>query len=73
MRCQTPGCSGEHTTRTISHQVVYRERTFVIHGVPADVCPDCGEAVIAEETIFHIDGLLPRKARGKRDAFAYEA
>ena len=72
MKCQTPECTGEHEAGTISHEVIYRERTFVIHHVPADVCPECGEAVISQETIFHIEGLLPRKVRSKKDAFAYE-
>jgi YgiT-type zinc finger domain-containing protein len=72
MKCHTPGCTGEHEAGTIRHQVIYRERTFVIHQVPADVCPECGEAVLSQETIFHIGGLLPRKIRSKKDAFAYE-
>jgi hypothetical protein len=54
--------------------VVYRERTLTIHNVPADLCPECGDAVLAAETLFHIDGLLGRKAgRSKRDSFVYEA
>jgi YgiT-type zinc finger domain-containing protein len=73
MKCQTPDCTGEHEAQRISHTVVYRERTFVIHDVPADVCPECGEAVLSQETIFHIGTFLPRKARSKKDAFSYEA
>jgi YgiT-type zinc finger domain-containing protein len=73
MKCQTPECTGEHAPGMISHEIVYRERTIVFHGVPADVCPECGEAVLAEETISQIHLLLPRKARSKKDAFAYEA
>jgi YgiT-type zinc finger domain-containing protein len=73
MKCQTPDCIGEHEAQRISHTVIYRERTFVIHDVPAEVCPECGEAVISQETIFHIGTFLPRRARSKKDAFAYEA
>ncbi|HEV7505578.1 MAG TPA: YgiT-type zinc finger protein [Thermoanaerobaculia bacterium] len=72
MRCQSPGCTGEHQPQTISHSVIHRERTLVIHGVPADVCPDCGEVLVAEETILHIDHLLARKARSKDAALLYE-
>ena len=77
MKCHTPDCIGEHETREISHSVVYRERMFVIHHVPAAVCPDCGDAVLAEETTLYLGTLLQKKARGKAqgkgNSFAYEA
>lgn len=73
MRCQSPGCTGEHEPRTISHSILHRERTLVVHGVPAEVCPDCGEVLVAEETIFEIDRLLSRKAQSKRAELVYEA
>lgn len=72
MKCQTPGCTGEHAPQRISHSVIHRQRTFVIHDVPADVCPDCGDVVVSEETIFHLGRLLTRKARAKGDAFVFE-
>jgi YgiT-type zinc finger domain-containing protein len=72
MKCQTPECSGEHEARAISHAVIYRERTLVIHDVPADVCPECGEAVLTEETTMHLELLLRRKARSKGTAFPFE-
>ncbi|HEY4590504.1 MAG TPA: YgiT-type zinc finger protein [Thermoanaerobaculia bacterium] len=72
MKCHTPECSGEHEARAISHAVIYQERTFVVHGVPADVCPECGEAVLSEETRMHLELLLRRKARGKGTAFPFE-
>jgi len=70
MKCHTPDCTGEHEAREISHAVIYQERTIVIHNVPADVCPECGDAVLSEETTIHLEGLLRKK---KRDSFAYEA
>lgn len=73
MKCHTPDCNSEHEAREISHTVLYRERAFVIHNVPADLCPGCGAAVLAEETTVYLDALLRRKARGKGAAFAYEA
>ena len=48
MKCHTPDCIGEHEAREISHSVVYRQRTLVVHHVPAHVCPDCGDAVLTE-------------------------
>ena len=72
MKCQTPECSGEHEARAVSHMVIYQERTFVIHDVPADVCPECGESVLAEETTMHLELLLRRKARSKGTVFPFE-
>ena len=40
--------------------------------MPAEVCPECGDAVLIEETTFHLEGLLRRKARSKATAFAFE-
>ena len=56
MKCQTPGCTGEHEPRAISHSVIHRTRTFVIH----------------EETILHIDRLLTRKGRSKSAEHVFE-
>jgi YgiT-type zinc finger domain-containing protein len=72
MKCHTPECSGEHEARAISHAVIYQERSFVVHGVPAEVCPECGAAVLAEETTMCLEVLLRRKARGKAASFPFE-
>jgi YgiT-type zinc finger domain-containing protein len=73
MACHTPGCTGEHDARTISHSVIYQERTIVLRQVPASVCPECGDAVLAEETTIIIADILRRKARSKKTDFVYEA
>lgn len=72
MKCTSPGCTAEMEPNTISHQVVYRERTWVIQAVPAEVCPDCGEAKIVEETLFQIGDLLGRKVRSKVTTLVFE-
>ena len=72
MNCHTPGCHGEHEPRAISHSVIRHQRTFVVHDVPADVFPDCGDVVVSEETILHIDRLLARKGRSKSDSLVFE-
>jgi len=73
MKCQTPECSGEREARAVSHAVIYQKRSFVVHGVPADVCPECGDAVLAEETAMHLEVLLRRKARSKGTDFPFES
>ena len=72
MKCPAPGCTGELEPNTISHQVVYRERTWVIHSVPAEVCPECGEARIVEEILVQVGDLLGRKARSKDMTIVFE-
>jgi hypothetical protein len=52
--------------------VIYRERTLVLHGVPAEICPECGDAVLHEETLIVLDDLLKRKAPSKATSFRYE-
>ena len=72
MKCHTPECIGEHASGTIHHTVVYQERTIVLRNVPADICPECGDAVLSEETLIVVEDLLRRKARSKATELAYE-
>lgn len=72
MKCHTPDCIGEPLSETISHSVIYRERTLVLHGVPAEICPECGDAVLHEETLIVVEDLLKRKTRSKGTSFRYE-
>jgi YgiT-type zinc finger domain-containing protein len=72
MKCHTPGCTAEREAREISHSMIYRERTIVVHHVPTEVCPECGDAMLAEETAIHLAALLRRKARARGNAFRYE-
>jgi YgiT-type zinc finger domain-containing protein len=73
MGCHTPECTGEHAAGTISHSVIYQERSVVLHQVPASICPECGDVVLSEETTIVIEDLLRRKARSKRADFVYES
>ncbi len=72
MECHTPGCTGEHENGTIRHTVLYRKRSILFHDVPANICPDCGDVVLTEETTLAIEDLLKRTARSKKPAFVYE-
>lgn len=71
MKCHTPDCIGEREPREVSHRVVYMGRTVTVHAVPAHVCPECGDIVLAEETVFHVETLLRAKSRSKGDAFTF--
>jgi YgiT-type zinc finger domain-containing protein len=72
MACKTPGCTGEHGAGTIRHSVLYQERSIVLHGVPADICPECGDVVLSEETTILIEDLLQRNAGSAETSFAFE-
>jgi YgiT-type zinc finger domain-containing protein len=72
MGCHTPGCTSEHETGTISHTVIYQERSIVLRQVPASICPDCGDVILTDETTIVIEDLLRRKARSKKADFAFE-
>lgn len=72
MGCHTPGCTGEHTAGTVSHSVLYQERSIVLHQVPASICPDCGDVLLSDETTIVVEDLLRRKAaRSKKPEFVY--
>jgi YgiT-type zinc finger domain-containing protein len=73
MTCKTPGCTGEHATGTIRHTVLYQERSIVLHNVPADICPDCGDVVLTAETTIVIEDLLRTSAGSPETVFVYEA
>lgn len=73
MGCHTPECIGEHETGTISHTVIYRERSVVLHNVPAGICPACGDVILSDETTILIGDLLKSKARSKKTDFVYGA
>ncbi len=57
MPCTSPGCT-ELEARQITHAVVYRRRRLTLDCVPADVCPECGEARLSAETLEEITFLL---------------
>ncbi len=69
MMCHGPGCNGEREEREISHSVVYRERTIVVHRLPAAVCPECGDARLAEETTIYLELPVGTKVKGEGNRF----
>jgi YgiT-type zinc finger domain-containing protein len=73
MACKTPRCTGEHGAGTIRHTVLYQERSIVLHNVPADICPDCGDVVLTEETTIVIEDMLRTNAGSPETVFVYEA
>jgi YgiT-type zinc finger domain-containing protein len=62
MKC--PICrSGETKPDRTSVMLNRGETTFVIHGVPADVCNNCGEEYVGEMTAAEILRVVEDEAR----------
>ena len=62
MECSIEGCSGQYEERRIVHTVRHHGEVVVIDGVPAEVCPVCGDVLLRPETIRRIENLLESKA-----------
>lgn len=62
MRCSIERCPGEYEERKIVHTLCYRGKVVVFEGVPAEVCPVCGDVLLKPETVRRIEQLLEGKA-----------
>ena len=58
MNCTVQGCPGEYEERSIFHTVRHHGNVVVIDHVPAEVCPVCGDVLLAPATIRRIEQLL---------------
>jgi len=45
------------------HTVRHQEQVIVIDGVPAEVCPVCGDVLLKPETVRRIESLLRTAGR----------
>lgn len=58
MHCTIAGCTGQYESRRIAHTVERGLKAMVIEGVPADVCPVCGDTLFSPDTLRSIEQLL---------------
>jgi YgiT-type zinc finger domain-containing protein len=72
MKCSIEGCPGEHEDRRIVHTVRRDGEVIVIDGVPAEVCPVCGDVLLRPETIRRIEELLEGEATPVSTAPLYQ-
>jgi YgiT-type zinc finger domain-containing protein len=72
MKCSVRGCPGEYESRKITHTVRSSGRVVVIDGVPAEVCPVCGDVLLRPETVRRIEAILLRAGVPDRTAPVYE-
>lgn len=72
MKCSILGCPGQYESRKIVHTVNRGSEIYVFENVPADVCPECGDTLLAPETIQHLDMLMRGKEKPERLIPVYE-
>ena len=58
MQCRIPGCPGEYEERRLVDAHRYRGRLIVIDGVPADVCPFCGDTLFRPDTAETLERMV---------------
>ena len=58
-------CGARIVAGTTTFAVDYREGLLVARHVPAEICEQCGEAWISDETARHLDTYL-REAKASR-------
>ena len=72
MKCSIEGCPGEYENRYIVHVLRHQDQVVVIDRVPAEVCPVCGDVLLAPETIRQIETVLQTRGHPARTAPVYE-
>jgi len=72
MKCSIQGCTGKYEEKLIVHTVQQQGEVFVLEHVPAEVCPVCGDTILAPDTIRHIEVLLKQQAKPERMVPVYE-
>ena len=72
MKCTIQGCPGEYEYRTVVHTVRHRGNVVVIDHVPAEVCPVCGDVLLAPDTIRRIEKLLETMPQPTKAVPLYE-
>ena len=55
---ECPMCSGKMSVGTTTFTVDYGQGLFIARNVPAEVCDQCGESWITDETAEHLERLL---------------
>ena len=58
-------CGARLTTELITYAHTTGEHVYIITGVPAEVCPQCGEQYLAPETVDAIQDLIERGEAGE--------
>ena len=58
LKCSIKGCPGEYEPQTIVHPVTRKGAIAVIDRVPAEICPVCGDVLLAPDTIRRIERML---------------
>jgi YgiT-type zinc finger domain-containing protein len=58
MNCTIPGCFGEYEDRFITHKREEPDGIAYFDNVPAKVCSQCGDTIIAAEVVQTMERIL---------------
>ena len=72
MKCSIRDCPGQYEERKVVHTVKQNGRVVVIDGVPAEVCPVCGDVLFKPDTVRRIEAILQCAGTPNRTAPVYE-
>ena len=72
MKCSVSACPGEYEERQIAHTLRHNGQLIVIDHVPAQVCCECGDVLLAASTIRRIEALMGSRIKPVGVAPLYE-
>ncbi len=58
-RCSICGARLQH--KTITYTQTLEERVYIVTGVPADVCPQCGEQYLSPDTADILQEIIEKQ------------
>ena len=63
---ECPLCGGGISSGTTTFTVDYRDGLFIARNVPAEVCGQCGEAWLSDESARRLEALLQGAKAARR-------
>lgn len=61
-----PVCGGKLESRKITYPQEYTGKIVVLENVPAEVCQQCGEILIAPDVLKKVQEIVWSKAKARR-------
>ncbi|MBI1987312.1 MAG: type II toxin-antitoxin system MqsA family antitoxin [Nitrospinae bacterium] len=53
-------CNGKLFPRKVDHLYSWKEQVFLIKGLDAEVCEQCGEEYLGADILEHIDSVMAK-------------
>ena len=72
VKCSIEGCPGDYEQRRVSHTVRREGELVVIDGVPAEVCPACGDVLFSAGTVRALQRILEGRSEPAKKVPLYD-